>query len=113
MKAKVIPKCLSPTEVIQTPNFKSKPNEIQKKKRGQKPGWHKPPPLRMNLVLEIRLLGKTILDNVSLEIHLVPKSILPLCDGPTELCKTCLLRESCIRGSPDSRSISFGRTVGL
>ena len=41
VKAKVKPKCLSPTKMIQTPKFKSKPNEIQKKKRGQKPGCHK------------------------------------------------------------------------
>ena len=45
----------------------------------------------MNLVLEIRLLGKTILDNVPLEILLVPKWLLPLCDGPTEPCKTFLI----------------------
>ena len=45
----------------------------------------------MNLVLEIRLLGKTILDNVPLEILPVPKLILTLYDAPTELCRICLL----------------------
>lgn len=45
----------------------------------------------MNLVLEIPLLGKTILDIVPVETLLVPKSILPLCDAPTELFKTSLL----------------------
>ena len=45
----------------------------------------------MNLVLEIRLLGKTILDNVPLEIIPVPKLILTLCDAPTGLCRTSLL----------------------
>ena len=44
--------------------------KFQANKKGQKPGCHKPPPLRMNLVLEIRLLGKTILDNMPLEILL-------------------------------------------
>ena len=34
----------------------------------------------MNLVLEIRLLGKIILDRLPLEIPLVPKLPLPLCD---------------------------------
>ena len=65
--------------------------KTQTNERGQKPGCHKPPPLRMNLVLEIQLLGKTILGNVPLEILLIPKLILPLCDAPTELCKISLL----------------------
>ena len=86
-----VPKCLSPYEKIQTPNFKFEPTENQAKKRGQKPGCHKPPPLRMNLVLEIRLLGKTILDNLPLVILPVPTLILTLCDAPTEPCRTSLL----------------------
>ena len=45
----------------------------------------------MNLVLEIRLLGKTNLGNVPLEILPVPTLILTLCDAPTELCRTSLL----------------------
>ena len=86
-----VPKWLSPNEMIQNSKFKTNSTKNQANKRGQKPGCHKPPPLRMNLVLEIRLLGKTILDNVPLEILLVPKSILPLCGASTELCKTSLL----------------------
>ena len=55
-----VPKWLSPNEMI--PKLQIKPTENQANRRGQKPGCHKPPPLRMNLVLEIRLLGKTIMD---------------------------------------------------
>ena len=82
-----IPKWLSPNEMIQ--NFKPKANsaENQAKKRGQKPGCDKPPPLRMNLVLEIRLLGKTILDNMPLEIVLIPRLILTPYDTSIEPCK--------------------------
>ena len=71
-----------------TPNFKLTPNENQANERGQKPGCHKPPPLRMNLVLEIRLLGKTILDNMPLEILLIPRLILTRYDASIEPCKT-------------------------
>ena len=71
--------------------FKINPTKKQANKGGQKPGYHKPPPLRMNLVQEIRLLGKTILDNVPLEILPVPKLILTLCDAPIELSKISLL----------------------
>ena len=74
-----------------TPSFKFNPNKNQANERAQKPGCRKPPPLRMNLALEIRLLGKTILDNVPLEILPVPTLILTPCDAPTELCKTSLL----------------------
>ena len=56
-----VPKWLSPNEEIQNSKFKTNSTENQAKKRGQKPGCHKPPPLRMNLVLEIRLLGNTTL----------------------------------------------------
>ena len=64
----------SPFEMIP----KSKSGQRQKprqkpspeKERRQKPGCHKPPPLRMNLVLEIWLLGKTILDRMPLKIPL-------------------------------------------
>ena len=45
----------------------------------------------MNLVLEIRLLGKTILDNMPLETLLIPMLILTLCDASIGLCKTSLL----------------------
>ena len=45
----------------------------------------------MNLVLEIWLLGKTTMDNVTVEILPAPKLILTLCDAPTELCKISLL----------------------
>ena len=95
-----VPKCLSPYEKIpklqiskpiQLKTRQTREGKNQAKKRGQKPGCHKPPPLRMNLVLEIRLLGKTILDNVPLEILPVPKLILTLCDAPTEPCRTSLL----------------------
>ena len=78
---------LSPTELIQKSKFKSNGNQNQKKKRGQKLGYDKPLPLRMNLVLEIRLLGKTILDSLPLEILLAPKLLLPMCDAPTGPCK--------------------------
>ena len=71
-----VPKWLSPNEMIQNSKFKTNSTENQANKRGQKPGCHKPPPLRMNLVLEIRLLGKTILDNMPLEILLIPRLIL-------------------------------------
>ena len=87
-----VPKCLSPYEKIQKLKIsKSIQMKNQANKGGQKPGCHKPPPLRMYLVLEIRLLGKTILDNVSLEILPVPMLILTLCDAPTEPCRTSLL----------------------
>ena len=87
-----IPKWLSPNEMIQNSKFKTNSAENQaKKKTAKKPVCHKPPPLRMNLVLEIRLLGKTILDNVPLEILPFPTLILTLCDAPTRLCKTSLL----------------------
>ena len=87
-----VPKCLSPYEKIQKiPTFKLNPNKTQANKKGQKPGCHKPPPLRRNLVLEIRLLGKTILDNVPLGILPVPRLILTRCDAPTGLYKTSLL----------------------
>jgi len=83
-----IPKWLSPNEMIQ--NSKPKPTQlkIKQRKRGQKPGCHKPPPLRMNLVLEIRFLGKTILDNMPLEILLIPRLILTRYDASIEPCKT-------------------------
>ena len=61
--------------------------ENQAKKRGQKRGCDKPPPLRMNLVLEIRLLGKTILDNMPLEILLIPRLILTRVMHPLNLVK--------------------------
>ena len=61
----------SPFEMIQNPNqiraktiVKTKSRKREKaspeKERRQNPGCHKPPPLKMNLVLEIRLLGKTL-----------------------------------------------------
>ena len=86
-----VPKWLSPNEMIQNYKFKTNSTENQAKKRGQKPGCHKPPSLRMNLVLEIRLLGKTILDNMHLEILPVPTLILTLSDASIGLCKTSLL----------------------
>ena len=76
-----VPKWLSPNEMIQNSKYKTNSTENQGKKRGQKPGCHKPPTLRMNLVLEIRLLGKTSLDNVNVEILPAPKWILTLCDA--------------------------------
>ena len=54
------------------------------KEKEQKRGCQQPPPLRMNLVLEIRLLGKTILDRLPLKSPLFPKLLLPRCDAPTE-----------------------------
>ena len=78
-------------KIFKNSKFQMTPNENQANERGQKPSCHKPPPLRMNLVLEIRLLGKTTLDNVTVEILLAPKLILTLCDAPTELCKISLL----------------------
>ena len=86
-----IPKWLSPNEMIQNSKLKINSAENQTKKRGQKPGCHKPPPLRMNLVLEIRLLGKISVDKVPLEILPVPKLILTPCDAPTGLCRISLL----------------------
>ena len=65
--------------------------KFQANKKGQKPGCHKPPPLRMNLVLEIRFLGKTILDNMPLEILLIPMLILTRCDASIGLSKTSVL----------------------
>ena len=67
--------------------LKTNSTENQAKERGQKPGCHKPPPLRMNLVLEIRLLGKTILDNMPLEILLIPRLILIRYDASIEPCE--------------------------
>ena len=58
------------------------------KEKRAKPDCHKPPPLRMNLDLEIRLLGKTILDNMPLEILLIPRLILIRYDASIEPCKT-------------------------
>ena len=71
-------------------NSKSKTNSVenQAKERGQKPGCDNPPPLRMNLVMEIQLLGKTILDNMPLEILLIPRLILARYDASIEPCKT-------------------------
>ena len=86
-----VPKWLSPNELIQNSKFKTNSTENQAKKRGQKTDCHKPPPLRMNLVLEIQLHGKTILDNVPLEILPVPTLIMTLCDAHTESCRTSLL----------------------
>ena len=86
-----IPKWLSPDEMIKNSKFKTNSTENQAKKRGQKPGCHKPSPLRMNLVLEIRLLGKTILDNMPLEILLVPRLILTQYDASIGLCKIFVL----------------------
>ena len=83
-----IPKWLSPNEMIQNSKPKINSAENQAKKRGQKPGCHKPPPLRMNLVLEIQLLGKTILDNMPLETLLIPRLILTRYDASIEPCKT-------------------------
>ena len=79
-----IPKWSSPNGMIQNSKSKINSAENQAKKRGQKPGCHKPPPLRMNLVLEIRLLGKTILDNMPLEILLIPRLILTRYDASIE-----------------------------
>ena len=45
----------------------------------------------MNLVLEIRLLGKTILDNMPLKILLVPRLILTQYDASIGLCKIFVL----------------------
>ena len=86
-----IPKWSSPNGMIQNSKSKINSAENQAKKRGPKPGCDKPPPLRMNLILEIWLLGKTILDNVPLEILLIPMLILTLCDASIGLCKTSLL----------------------
>ena len=41
----------------------------------------------MNLVLKIRLLHKTILDNMPLEILLIPRLILIRYDASIEPCK--------------------------
>ena len=71
--------------------FQKISNENQANKKGQNPGCHKPPPLRMNLILKIRLLGKIILDNVPLEILLIPMLIQTLCDASIGLCKISLL----------------------
>ena len=60
---------------------------IRQIREGKKSGCHKPPPLRMNLVLEIRLLGKT----VPLEILPIPMLILTLRDASIGLRKTSLL----------------------
>ena len=92
----------SPFELIQNPNqirpkttVKTKSGKREKaspaKERRQNPGCHKPPPLRMNLVLEIRLLWKTILGMQSLKIPLFPRLLLLRCDAPTEPCKTVSL----------------------
>ena len=86
-----VPKWLSPNEMIQNSKFKTNSTENQAKKRGQKLGCHKPPPLRMNLVLEIRLLGKTILDNMPLEILLIPRLILTRYDASIGPCKTFMI----------------------
>ena len=48
----------------------------------------------MNLVLEIRLLGKTIMDNLTLEILRAPRLLLPLYDAPTGPCKKIRLAPS-------------------
>ena len=45
----------------------------------------------MNLILEIRLLGKTILDNMPLEILLIPRLILTQYDASIGLCKIFVL----------------------
>ena len=45
----------------------------------------------MNLVLEIRLLGKTILDSMPLEILLIPRLILTQYDASIEPCKTFVI----------------------
>ena len=77
--------------MIQNSKFKTNSDENQANKRGQKLGCDKPPPLRMNLVLEIRLLGKTILDNMPLENLLIPRVILTRYDASIGLCKTSVL----------------------
>ena len=89
----------SPFEMIQTlvqiganTTTKTKSGKRDKaspeKERRQNPGCHIPPPLRMNHVLEIRLLGKTILGMQSLKIPLFPMSLPLQCGAPTEPCKT-------------------------
>ena len=86
-----VPKWLSPNEVIQNSKFKTNSTENQAKKRGQKLVCHKPPPLRMNLVPEIRLLGKIILDNMPLETLLIPRLILTRYDACIGPCQTFVL----------------------
>ena len=76
---------------FKNPNSKPTQLKIKQRKGGQKPGCHKPAPLRMNLVLEIRLLGKTILDNMPLEILLIPRLILTRYDASTGPCKTFVI----------------------
>ena len=82
VKIKGRPKCSSPFELIQNSKSKAKATESPEKERRQKPGCHKPPPLKMNLVLEIRLLGKTVLGRLSLKIPLFPRLFLLWCDAP-------------------------------
>ena len=82
---------ISPFELIPKTQIRSKGKSSPEKERRQNPGCHKPPPLRMNLILEIWLLGKTVLGKQSLKILLFPRLPLPRYDAPTEPYKTLLL----------------------
>ena len=78
----------SPFELIPKTQIQGKGKSSPEKERRQKPGCHKPPPLKMNLIPKIRLLGKTLLGKQPLKIPLFPRLPLPRYGAPIELCKT-------------------------
>ena len=67
----------SPFELTPKTQIQGKGKSSPEKERRLNPSCHIPPPLRMNLVLEIRLLGKTILGMQSLKIPVFPRLLPP------------------------------------
>ena len=74
----------SPFELTPKTQIESKGKQSPEKERSQNLGFRKPPPLRMNLVLEIQFIGKTVLGRQSLKIPLVSRLPLPRCEGLIE-----------------------------